>query len=261
MNKTIQEIKQLMEENRKQYLPEVKESELEENGTIYYMNGKNGTEFDWYVNDKISDFMMFYNDEKNLGAMKCTLYKDGQVYIYVYGENGNKLIQEVRTCCKALEKEILDLAVILKKEADDKRIFDASIEKITTDSKIEESQMKEFEDNEKYYETARNRKRLLNLRALVSKKITEEGWKVGYMVKNKPLNESDSGWHFFAGDEEESYLATADHIEVVSIASVCQLDADIVKYLDSPIGTSFIRISSNEFEIDTKKKRIYMEKR
>ena len=50
----------------KEHLPEVSMSDLEDNGAVYYMNGKNGTEFDWYVNEKVSDFMMFYNDEDNI---------------------------------------------------------------------------------------------------------------------------------------------------------------------------------------------------
>ena len=33
----------------REYLPDVPSNDLEENGNIYYMNGKNGTEFDWYV--------------------------------------------------------------------------------------------------------------------------------------------------------------------------------------------------------------------
>ena len=48
---------------------------LEENGTVYYMNGKNGTEFDWHVNDRLSDFMVFYDDEDKLGAVKASVYR------------------------------------------------------------------------------------------------------------------------------------------------------------------------------------------
>lgn len=77
------------------------------------MNGRNGTEFDWCVNDKISDFMMFYHDESHLSAMKLTLYNNGG--IFVYGDHGYKMIQEVRSWCKVSKKEIMKLAIILKK--------------------------------------------------------------------------------------------------------------------------------------------------
>lgn len=261
MNDILKEIKQLIDESMKKYLPDVKYSDLEENGNLYYMNGKNGTEFDWHVNDRISDFMMFYNDEKNLGAVKSALYKDGGIVIYIYGDKGNKLVKEIQTRCKASEQEILKLAVILKNEADDKKIFDAGIDKIHTDIELPHGKIEDFISNRKYYEAVINRKKLFNLHACVSKKITEEGWKVGYMVKNKPYNEWDSGWQFFAGDEDDKYLSDPKNIALLSMGAVCQIDRDILKYLNAPVGAQFIRISSNEFETDKHDKAIYMEKR
>lgn len=43
MNRILNEIKEIIKQNINEYLPEVKSSDLEENGTVYYMNGKNGT--------------------------------------------------------------------------------------------------------------------------------------------------------------------------------------------------------------------------
>lgn len=48
-------------------------------------------------------------------------------------------------------------------------------------------------------------KNILNLNLYVSKKITEEGWKIGYMERNEPVNEHDSGRAFFAGNENDEY--------------------------------------------------------
>ena len=70
MNRILNEIKQIIKQNISEYLSEVQLSHLEENGAVYYMNGKNGTEFDWHVNDHLPSFMVFYNDEQNLGAVK-----------------------------------------------------------------------------------------------------------------------------------------------------------------------------------------------
>ena len=56
----------------KENMREVSSDTLEEGGKVYYMNGKNGTEYDWFVNDHLPTFMVFYNDEKNLGAAKAT---------------------------------------------------------------------------------------------------------------------------------------------------------------------------------------------
>lgn len=58
MNVILDEIKNIMEQNREEYLPQVNSSNLEENGAVYFMNSKDGTEFEWYVNDKLPPFMM-----------------------------------------------------------------------------------------------------------------------------------------------------------------------------------------------------------
>lgn len=99
-----------------------------------------------------------------------------------------------------------------------------------TDKRINRKEENNFKNNKAYYEASRNKKKLLNLYVYVAKKITEEGWKVGYMFKNEP-------------------------------AHVYQLDFDISKYIDNPVGTQMIRISLNEFEVDDHKKGIYIEKR
>lgn len=46
----------------------------------------------------------------------------------------------------------------------------------------------------------------------------------------------------------------------MSIHSVTQYDKAIWKYINSPVGTRLIRISSDEFEVDGNDKAIYMEK-
>ena len=119
MNHILNQIKEIIHSNMELYLPHVKMSDLENDGEIYYMNGKDGTEFDWYVNDKIPPFMVFYNDEDNLGAVKLLLYNDGGIVVYLYGENGKKLVKEVNTHLDANEKELFELAVILRNKADD----------------------------------------------------------------------------------------------------------------------------------------------
>lgn len=46
----------------------------------------------------------------------------------------------------------------------------------------------------------------MNQGALVSMRIVEEGWKVGFMYRREPNNPADSGWTFFAGNEDEQPL-------------------------------------------------------
>ena len=118
-------IKEIIDSNLKLYLPHVASDHLENNGAVYYMNGKDGTEFDWYINEKFPPFMVFYNDKANLGAVKLLLYKDGGVVIYLFDDFGKKLVKEVHTELKATETELFTLAVLLKDQADDKNLWNA----------------------------------------------------------------------------------------------------------------------------------------
>lgn len=262
MNRILNKIKEIIDSNIKLYLPHVKTSDLENDGAIYYMNGKDGTEFEWYVNNKLPPFMVFYNDEANLGAIKLLLYNDGGIVVYIYDEKGKKLIQEVNTHFDVNETDIFELAVILRNVADDNKIWDADIESINTDIEVDDEKLNEFKENKKYYTAMKNRKIILNLKSYVSKKITEEGWKVGYMERNEPYNEQDSGWSFFAGNEDDEYTSDVKNIELIYVGNVWQqLDSDIFKYIDMPVGTKLIRVSPEAFEIDKNDKPIYMVKR
>ena len=257
----LNEIKEIIKKNINEYLPEVKPSDLEENGTVYYMNGKNGTEFDWYVNEHLPSFMVFYNDEQNLGAAKLLIYANGKVVLYLYEDKGNKLIKEIETSIEIIEDELFKLAVILKNETEDKDIWDESIDKVNMDVEITEEEITKFQDSEQYMKPTKNRMNLLNKMAYLSKKVSEEGWKVGYMCREEAMNENDSGWQFLAGNEDDKYLNNHKNCLLVHVQDVYQLDPDIWNYIDNPVGTELIRISSNEFEIDKKNKEIFVEKR
>lgn len=261
MNRILNEIKEIIKKNINEYLPEVKPSDLEENGTVYYMNGKNGTEFDWYVNEHLPSFMVFYNDEQNLGAAKLLIYANGKVVLYLYEDKGNKLIKEIETSIEIIEDELFKLAVILKNETEDKDILDESIDKVNMDVEITEEEITKFQDSEQYMKPTKNRMNLLNKMAYLSKKVSEDGWKVGYMCREEAMNENDSGWQFLAGNEDDKYLNNNKNCLLVHVQDVYQLDPDIWNYIDNPVGTELIRISSNEFEIDKKNKEIFVEKR
>lgn len=168
MNKILLEVKEIMENSIKKYMPDISFNDLEDNGAVFYMNGKNGTEFDWYVNNKVSNFMMFYNDEDNLGAVKTTLCNNGALMIYVYGEKGKTIVQEIESYLDVTEEDILWIATMLRNEADDKGIWDENIEKIDTDSGPDAYKIEEFLANAQYYEDMIERKLLLGKMACVS---------------------------------------------------------------------------------------------
>ena len=185
MHKIIKQLKDIIADNIKEHLPEVSSSELEKDGAVFYMNGKNGAEFDWYVNEKISDFMVFYNDENNLGAIKLTIYDQGDILLYVYGDNGETMKEEVNTYIDVTKEELLDLAVLLKNEGEDKDIWDGDIDTINTDREVTDEERQDFAKKADWFDDIKERKNMLPQMCYVSKKIVDEGWKVGYMSRDE----------------------------------------------------------------------------
>ncbi len=104
-----------------------------------------------------------------------------------------------------------------------------------------------------------NRKKLFGMFCYVSKKITDEGWKVGYMVREEPQREGDSGWSFMAGNEDDEYIEDYKNIKFLSIAVICQLAPEIQEHIDKPVGTALIRVNSDRLEIDQNDREIYLE--
>lgn len=96
---------------------------------------------------------------------------------------------------------------------------------------------------------------------IVSDKITKEGFKVGYMYREEPNEKNpDSGWRFMAGNESEDYMSNSKNHHIFSLNTVCNYDKDIIKYLHSEIGSSYIRIDSNNFIKDDGTKKIFIDK-
>ena len=74
---------------------------------------------------------------------------------------------------------------------------------------------------------------------IASDRITVDGLKVGYMYRETPTNETDSGWRFFSGDETDEYTNDPDNFNVFELNTICNYDESIIPYLNSEIGTSF----------------------
>ena len=94
-----------------------------------------------------------------------------------------------------------------------------------------------------------------------SDKITKEGFKVGYMYREEPdEGVPDSGWRFIAGDEDDEYINNPNNLHFFTINTICNYDRDIIPYLKSQIGSAYIRIDGNKFEIDDGSKEIFIDK-
>ena len=76
-----------------------------------------------------------------------------------------------------------------------------------------------------------------------SDRITVDGMLVGYMYREKPGDEIDSGWRFMSGDESQDYIDNADHIGIYEVNTICNYSPDIIPYLNRPIGSALERSS------------------
>ena len=81
---------------------------------------------------------------------------------------------------------------------------------------------------------------------LASDRITVDGMKVGYMYREEPDRESDSGWRFFSGDEAQEYCDNPDHFSIYEVNTICNYDQAIIPYLNASFGSAFGRNSASD---------------
>jgi hypothetical protein len=78
-------------------------------------------------------------------------------------------------------------------------------------------------------------------RCFVTQRILSDGAKVGYLYREEPDNEDDSGWRFTANDESDEYMDDSKNIAFVSIGLVLSRDDSFIDLLDTPAGAAFAR--------------------
>ena len=80
-------------------------------------------------------------------------------------------------------------------------------------------------------------------------RITVDGALVGYMYREEPRDNIDSGWSFFAGDEYQEYCDEPSNYEIYDVNTIANYDPTITPFLEAPAGTAFIR-RGDTFVID-----------
>lgn len=78
-------------------------------------------------------------------------------------------------------------------------------------------------------------------------RITVDGCKIGYMYREEPDNEYDSGWRFFEGHEDEDYINNLSNIGIYKLNTICNYDRDIISFLNAPYNTAYIRDHNDKF--------------
>lgn len=71
--------------------------------------------------------------------------------------------------------------------------------------------------------------------------ITVEGMKVGYMYRDEPETEIDSGWRFLSGFESEEFINDPNNLAMHELNTIANYDRDILPFLSAPLGSAFER--------------------
>lgn len=76
---------------------------------------------------------------------------------------------------------------------------------------------------------------------IASDRITVDGLRVGFMYREDPSDNIDSGWRFLSGEESQEYLDDPDHLAIYDVNTIANYDGEIVPLLDAPVGAAFER--------------------
>jgi hypothetical protein len=78
-------------------------------------------------------------------------------------------------------------------------------------------------------------------RCFVTNRVLRDGQKIGYLYREDPDNEKDSGWRILAGDESDEYMNDSKNISFVSLGAVLSQDDSMIHLLDARTGAAFRR--------------------
>jgi hypothetical protein len=79
-------------------------------------------------------------------------------------------------------------------------------------------------------------------------RILVDGCKVGYMYREEPDGEWDSGWRFSAGDESDEYMDNPVNSGIYALNTIANYDPEIIPLLTSPYGSAFVRKKKGGFQ-------------
>ncbi len=85
-----------------------------------------------------------------------------------------------------------------------------------------------------------------NQGCVATDRITVDGMPVGYMHREEPFNDDDSGWRFFAGDESDLYLNLAQNHGYHPLNVLCNFDPTIIPYVESEYPCAFLRLEGDD---------------
>tara|TARA_B100000745_G_scaffold300260_1_gene253548 strand:- start:1236 stop:1994 length:759 start_codon:yes stop_codon:yes gene_type:complete len=85
--------------------------------------------------------------------------------------------------------------------------------------------------------------------ALATDKITVDGNRVDYMIREHSDREEDSGWIFYGGGETQEYIDDPNNTSVYSLNTLANYDPDIIEFLMYPPGTEVERNEDGNLQV------------
>ena len=144
MNKIIKKLIDISEEGIKKHLPGINKDMLEENGKLYYMNDFDGTIFDWGMNKRLCEFMVFYNNS-GMGAIKINVLASGIINVYVYKDYAKSSFTNYQK--KISTEDALELAVLMYNIADKNSLLGKAVNDMNSDIVLTEKDYNEFKNS------------------------------------------------------------------------------------------------------------------
>jgi len=77
-------------------------------------------------------------------------------------------------------------------------------------------------------------------KAIVSKRVFDSR-RVGFLYREAPRNNEDSGWIIFAGNEDDEFAGDSRNFHLVSLEDLLEVDESIEEILRSEVGAVFER--------------------
>lgn len=81
---------------------------------------------------------------------------------------------------------------------------------------------------------------------LATDHITIDGMKIGFMYRDEPEDNDDSGWRFLSGTENQKYMNDPSNSGVYEVNTIANYDRAIIPYLDLPVGTELERVEGTD---------------
>ncbi|MFM9904892.1 MAG: DUF2185 domain-containing protein [Pyrinomonadaceae bacterium] len=81
---------------------------------------------------------------------------------------------------------------------------------------------------------------------LATDRIMVDGHEIGYMYREDSSRLYDSGWCFFAGDEDDNYANDPNRLGIYLVNTVANYDPDILPYIETPAPCAFEKIAGTK---------------